>query len=126
MIRHQSIQNSIRHESPTYCGFTVGTMYGFSNETGEFSNGRAYSRVAKYDNGPVSLAASYLRVNRSAGAANVNTGGAITNGDSDAVIAGGSQQIWGSRWKIRLWSSITWTGLDAFVDERCDQRLSRR
>ena len=95
MIRHQSIQNSVRYESPTYRGFTVGTMYGFSNEAGEFSNDRVYSMGAKYDNGPVSLAASYLRVNRSAGAANVNTGGAITNGDSDAVIAGGSQQIWG-------------------------------
>ena len=95
MIRHQSIQNSVRYESPTYRGLTVGTMYGFSNEAGEFSNDRAYSMGAKYDNGPVSLVASYLQINRSAGAANVNTSGAVTNDDSDAVITGGSQQIWG-------------------------------
>jgi GBP family porin len=57
MIRHQSIQNSVRYESPTYRGLTVGTMYGFSNEAGEFSNDRAYSMGAKYDNGPVSLVA---------------------------------------------------------------------
>ena len=95
MIRHQSIQNSVRYESPTYRGLTVGTMYGFSNEAGAFSNDRAYSIGARYDNGPVSLVASYLQINRSAGAANVNTSGTVTDDDSDAVITGGSQQIWG-------------------------------
>jgi general bacterial porin, GBP family len=95
MIRHQSIQNSVRYESQTYRGLTMGAMYGFSNEAGQFSNDRAYSAGATYSNGPLSAAASFLQINRSVGAANVNTSGAVTNTDSDAVITGGSQQVWG-------------------------------
>ncbi len=95
MLRHQSIQNSVRYETVNYHGLVVGGMYGFSNEAGEFSNNRAYSLGAKYNNGPVALAAAFLQINRSAGAANVNTNGAITNTDSDAVIAGGREQVWG-------------------------------
>jgi general bacterial porin, GBP family len=95
MIRHQSIQNSVRYESQTYRGLTAGVMYGFSNEAGQFSNDRAYSAGVTYANGPLSAAASMLQINRSVGAANVNTSGAVTNTDSDAVITGGSQQVWG-------------------------------
>ncbi|WP_322011170.1 porin [Paraburkholderia sp. J12] len=95
MIRHQSIRNSIRYETVNYEGFKAGAMYGFSNEPGEFSNDRAYSFGARYDHGPVTLIASFLQIDRSAGASNVNTDGAVTNNDSDAVISGGRQQIWG-------------------------------
>jgi GBP family porin len=95
MIRHQSIQNSVRYESPAYKGLVVGTMYGFSNAAGQFANDRAYSAGAKYANGPISLAASFLEIDRSAGAANINPSGAVTNGDNDAVITGGRQQVWG-------------------------------
>jgi GBP family porin len=95
MIRHQSLQNSVRYESPTYRGFTAGAMYGFSNAAGEFSNNRAYSMGAKYDNGPISLVASYFQIDRSAGPANYNPDGSITNADGDSTITGGREQIWG-------------------------------
>jgi GBP family porin len=95
MIRHQSIQNSVRYQSHTYHGLTVGTMYGFSNDAGQFSNNRAYSMGAKYDHGPVSLVASFLQIDRSAGASNFNANGAITNSDGDSTITGGREQIWG-------------------------------
>lgn len=112
MIRHQSIQNSVRYESPTYRGLTVGTMYGFSNDAGQFSNNSAYSMGAKYDNGPVSLVASYLQINRSAGAANYNASGAITTADGDSTISGGREQIWGMGGKYRFGAAdvgLVWT-----------------
>jgi general bacterial porin, GBP family len=112
MIRHQSIQNSIRFDSLNYRGLQIGGMYGFSNEAGEFSNDRVYSFGAKYAAGPLSLAAAFEQIDRSAGAANVNTSGAVTNGDSDAVITGGRAQIWGAGAKYSLGRSsvgFVWT-----------------
>jgi general bacterial porin, GBP family len=96
MIRHTSIQNSVRFDSVNYRGLAVGAMYGFSNEAGEFSNNRAYSFGAKYANGPVSLAAAFEQFDRSATpAAELNPNGAVTTADGDAVITGGRGQIWG-------------------------------
>jgi GBP family porin len=96
MIRHTSIQNSIRFDSVDYRGLAVGGMYGFSNEAGEFSNNRVYSFGAKYANGPVSLAAAFEQIDRAATpAADLNASGAITTADGDATIAGGREQIWG-------------------------------
>lgn len=112
MIRHQSIQNSVRYESPTYRGLTVGTMYGFSNDAGQFSNNSAYSMGAKYDNGPVSLVASYSQINRSAGAANYNASGAVTTADGDSTISGGREQIWGLGGKYKFGAAdvgLVWT-----------------
>jgi general bacterial porin, GBP family len=112
MIRHQSIQNSVRYESPTFRGLTVGTMYGFSNDAGQFSNNSAYSMGAKYDNGPVSLIASYLQINRSAGASNYNADGAVTTSDGDSTITGGREQIWGLGGKYKFGAAdvgLVWT-----------------
>jgi GBP family porin len=112
MIRHQSIQNSVRYESPTFRGLTVGTMYGFSNDAGQFSNNSAYSMGAKYDNGPVSLVASYLQINRSAGASNYNADGAVTTSDGDSTITGGREQIWGLGGKYKFGAAdvgLVWT-----------------
>ncbi|CAB3748271.1 hypothetical protein LMG29739_00524 [Paraburkholderia solisilvae] len=96
MIRHTSIQNSIRFDSLNYRGLQAGGMYGFSNEAGEFSNNRAYSFGARYANGPVSFAAAFEQIDRSATpAADLNASGAITSADGDAVITGGREQIWG-------------------------------
>jgi GBP family porin len=103
MIRHQSIQNSVRYESPTFRGLTVGTMYGFSNDAGQFSNN---------DNGPVSLVASYLQINRSAGASNYNADGAVTTSDGDSTITGGREQIWGLGGKYKFGAAdvgLVWT-----------------
>lgn len=112
MIRHQSIQNSVRFDSSNYHGLVVGGMYGFSNEAGQFSNDRVYSFGAKYSAGPVALAAAFEEIDRSAGAANINNSGAVTNGDSDAVITGGREQIWGAGGKYSFGPSsigFVWT-----------------
>jgi GBP family porin len=112
MIRHQSIQNSVKYVSPTYRGFTVGTMYGFSNDAGQFSNNSAYSMGAKYDNGPVTVIGSYLQINRSAGTANYNPDGAITSADGDSTITGGREQIWGLGGKYKFGAAdvgLVWT-----------------
>jgi general bacterial porin, GBP family len=96
MLRHTSMQNTVRFDSVDYRGLQVGGMYGFSNEAGQFANNRAYSLGARYSNGPVSLAAAFEQVDRAATpAADLNANGAVTTADSDAVITGGRQQIWG-------------------------------
>jgi GBP family porin len=113
MIRHTSIQNSIRFDSLNYRGLQAGAMYGFSNEAGEFSNNRAYSFGARYANGPVSFAAAFEQIDRSATpAANLNASGAITSADGDAVITGGREQIWGVGGKYNFGRSsvgFVWT-----------------
>jgi general bacterial porin, GBP family len=113
MIRHTSIQNSIRFDSVRYRGLQVGGMYGFSNEPGQFSNNRAYSLGARYANGPVSLAAAFEQIDRSATpAADLNASGAVTTADGDAVITGGREQIWGVGGKYSFGASsigFVWT-----------------
>ncbi|WP_322050430.1 porin [Paraburkholderia bannensis] len=95
MIRHTSIRNSVRYVTPTWRGLTLGAMYGFSNESGEFANNRAYSLGARYENGPLAVVASYGETDRSAGTANFNADGAISNSDGDATITGGRERVWG-------------------------------
>jgi predicted porin len=110
MIRHQSVNNSIRFDSVNYNGFQAGGMYGFSNEAGQFSNNRAYSLGTRYSNGPVSLAAAFEQVDRSASSADLNTNGAESSDDS--VINGGREQIWGVGGKYSFGASsvgFVWT-----------------
>lgn len=113
MIRHTSIQNSVRFDSLNYRGLAVGGMYGFSNQAGQFSNNRAYSFGVKYANGPVSLAAAFEQIDRSATpAADLNPSGAVTTADGDAVITGGREQIWGVGGKYSFGASsvgFVWT-----------------
>jgi general bacterial porin, GBP family len=89
------LDNSVKFRSIDYAGFKFGAMYAFSGDPGEFSNNSAYSLGASYANGPVSVGAAYLEVNRSAGAANANATGASSTGDNDVLTTGGRQQIWG-------------------------------
>jgi GBP family porin len=113
MIRHTSIQNSVRFDSLNYRGLAVGGMYGFSNQAGQFSNNRAYSFGARYANGPVSLVVAFEQIDRSATpAADLNASGAVTTADGDAVITGGREQIWGVGGKYSFGASsvgFVWT-----------------
>ena len=88
------LNNSVKYISPTYRGLKFGAMYAFSNVAGQFSNNAAYSAGVSYENGPVSLAAAYLGVNRSADPAAANATGAVSTADGTAPITGGSQQVW--------------------------------
>jgi predicted porin len=88
-----SVQNSLKYQSANYGGFKFGGLYGFSNDAGQFSNNRAWSAGASYNNGPLSVAASYLQLNNS-GSTNLN--GAVTQGNGTAEIAAMLQRTFGA------------------------------
>jgi general bacterial porin, GBP family len=87
------LNNSVKFSSTSYGGFKAGAMYAFSNEAGAAGNNNAYSLGASYGNGPVTVAAAYIQVNRSNSV--VNTTGAESTGDADFLTEGGDQQIYG-------------------------------
>jgi general bacterial porin, GBP family len=58
------------------------------------------------------LAAAFEQIDRSANPADVNTTGAVTSDDNDAVITGGREQIWGVGGKYSFGASsvgFVWT-----------------
>jgi len=69
-----SIANAVKYESVNYAGFHFGGLYGFSNDPGQFANGRAWSVGAGYSNGPFKIAAAYDQLNNDLSAP--NAGGA--------------------------------------------------
>ncbi|CAN0622297.1 general bacterial porin, GBP family [Burkholderia multivorans] len=71
------IDNAVKYASPNVAGLQFGAMYGFGNQAGGFSNDRAYSVGMSYGNGPFTLAAAYLQLNRGGAAA----GGALSTND---------------------------------------------
>ncbi|MEQ5843877.1 porin [Paraburkholderia acidicola] len=87
-----SISNSVKYTSANYSGLRFGGLYGFSNDAGQFSNNRAWSAGASYDNGPLSVAAGYLQLNNSG---STNTNGAVNTGSGSANIAATLQRTYG-------------------------------
>jgi predicted porin len=74
--------NTVKYSSVNYAGFKFGGLYGFSNDAGQFSNNRAWSVGASYNNGPLNAAASYLQMNTSVGQSN-SSSGAVNAGNSN-------------------------------------------
>ncbi|WP_027794011.1 porin [Paraburkholderia acidipaludis] len=87
-----SINNAVKFQSANYSGFQFGGQYGFSNQAGNFSNGRAWSVGASYGNGPLNFAAGYSQLNNSGGLNN-STGAAAAN---DTNIAAALQRTYGA------------------------------
>jgi GBP family porin len=86
------VNNSVKYASPSWGGFSFGALYGASNDKdGLSSNNRAYSVGAKYDNGPLRLAVSYLSLNEPNSAQNTN--GAVVN---DYAFQADKQQTYGA------------------------------
>ncbi|KVM89206.1 porin [Burkholderia stagnalis] len=87
------IDNAVKYTSPTIAGVQFSGLYGFSNQPG-FSNNRAYSAGVSYANGPVSLGAAYLQLNRGgttlAGALSGNDAPNFPAARQRVVGAGGS------------------------------------
>nr|WP_233873801.1 porin [Paraburkholderia adhaesiva] len=79
----RSIANAVKFESANYSGFHFGGLYGFSNDPGQFANGRAWSVGAGYSNGPLKVAAAYDQLNNDPGS--LNSAGAAAD---DALPAG--------------------------------------
>jgi GBP family porin len=96
------INNAVKYASPNYNGWRFGSLYGFSNAAGGFSDNRAYSFGTSYNNGPLRFAASYLQLNNGGTAANlagatdsiVNAGGQVTG--SDSTFSAGQQRTFGA------------------------------
>lgn len=89
-----SIKNAVKYQSANYAGFRFGGLYGFSNDAGQFSNNRAWSAGASYNNGPLNVAAAYLQLNNSL--TNANSGGAVSAGDgNNANLTAALQRTYG-------------------------------
>ena len=92
LARSFSVQNSVKYTSPSYMGLRVGGLYGFSNQSGDFSNNRAWSIGTSYDYGPLRFAASYLQIDNGGN----NTNGAVSFGNGSATVAAQSQRTYGA------------------------------
>ncbi|MBF3851513.1 porin [Burkholderia pseudomallei] len=55
--------NAIKYLSPTIGGVTVGALYRFGGISGDFSNSQLYNFSVSYVGGPLTAAASFVRVN---------------------------------------------------------------
>ena len=71
--------NAVKYTTANFAGFQAEAMYAFSNDT-NFANNRSYSVGVSYGQGPLNVAAAYVRANLP----NINTGGAIP---SDATFS---------------------------------------
>lgn len=82
------INNTVKFASLDYDGWQFGSLYGFSNSAGGFSDNRAYSVGTSYNNGPLRFAAAYLQINNGGtGIDNNNLTGA-TDGLNSTFDAG--------------------------------------
>jgi GBP family porin len=95
------INNSVKFTSANYKGWQFGSLYGFSNAAGYFSNNRAYSFGTSYNNGPLRFAASYLQINNGGTATNLTgaTDSYLTSGQvssSDSTFSAGQQRTFGA------------------------------
>jgi GBP family porin len=96
------INNAVKYASRNYDGWQFGSLYGFSNAAGGFSNNRAYSFGTSYNNGPLRFAASYLQLNNGGTSTNlagatdsiVNTADQVTG--SDSTFSAGQQRTFGA------------------------------
>jgi len=86
--------NSVKFSSVSFNGVKFGAMYAFSGQPGAAGNNNAYSLGAHYAQGPVTLGAGYIQINRNAG--DINATGAISTSDGDGIANGGNQKIWGA------------------------------
>jgi predicted porin len=74
------VSNAVKYVSPVFSGFQFEGIYGFSNLAGTTGQGQTWGGAATYNNGPFSLAASYLyannpSANRATAASLASTGG---------------------------------------------------
>jgi predicted porin len=76
--------SSVVYTSPSLYGFKVSGQYGFGGVPGSMQSGSTISAALRYDGGPLSVAAGYLRMNNIGGAAKL---------DPDASAAYGSSAV---------------------------------
>ena len=79
------VDNAVKYVSPTYRGLTAEGMYAFSNQAGGFSNNRLWGGSLNYQNGGLTMAVSYLKINNPG----KTSSGAVSD---DALFTGSSEQ----------------------------------
>jgi predicted porin len=88
-----NIQNAVKYITPDLWGARVGGLYGFGNSPGALSTRQVLNFIATYANGPISLAAGYLKINNPAtsvwgGASDPVSGSAFTNPLTNPIYSG--------------------------------------
>jgi predicted porin len=85
--------NSVKYVTPNFHGLTVNSMYGFSNNAGNFATNRSWSVGASYAGGPLQFGAAYVQLDHPA----TDTTGAIPSDNYFTFLKGITQQrIWGA------------------------------
>lgn len=87
------INNAVKFRSDAIGGFTVGAIYGFSNQANNgggqgFGNNRAWGTAANYVIGPLSFGGGYVVLDRPDAKSNTNgaVGGSIGSDDYGGVV----------------------------------------
>jgi predicted porin len=78
------INNNLVYVSPTYAGVTLAGSYAFGGVAGAPGSGQTWSLGARYAQGPVGVAAGFMRVN------NATVNGGVWSANSTA-LSGGAQ-----------------------------------
>ncbi|MDE1179805.1 porin [Paraburkholderia sp.] len=79
--------NSVMYTSPTLGGWQASAQYGFGGVAGSMESGSTISAALRYDGGPLSVAAGYLRMNSVSDTATTTQSASASYGTS-AVNAG--------------------------------------
>lgn len=91
------INNSIVYTTPTYAGLQASVMYAFGGQAGSTGKGSTISAALRYDNGPVSVGAGYLRLNNAAtttGFDSASTGSFGTSVLNQGYVSARALQQW--------------------------------
>ena len=109
-----NLSNAVKYLSPTLAGFRFGAAYAFGNVAGSMGDDQVVNFSLTYKNGPLSLAAAYLKVNNPATAvwgatSSPVSGQSWTNPVSTQIYSGyesaASEQIAGGAAGYRLGAS---------------------
>jgi predicted porin len=79
--------NSVVYTSPTLYGFRVSAQYGFGGVPGSLQSGNTISAAARYDGGPLSVAAGYLLMHNTGASGGLSPNASASYGVS-AINAG--------------------------------------
>ena len=85
--------NAIKYTSQTYAGFQFEALYAFGGVAGSTGSGQTWSGAATYSNGPISVAAGYIRMDNAStaagrGATATTSAGWASGATSDATFDG--------------------------------------
>jgi predicted porin len=78
--------SSVVYTSPSLYGFKASGQYGFGGVPGSMQSGSTISAALRYDGGPLSVAAGYLRMNNIGGASSLDPNASASYGSSAVNI----------------------------------------